>query len=115
MAISLLRASNSQNKNQVYEILHDHGIDHNTIPESEDVFSPLLWEHGSAELADFGYFGRCFPNISPTEIKLGTRRKWKQLTNGKRTVMKCPKNFYNMSLLASLKLLLSNQIMLERR
>lgn len=112
VAISLLRASNLQSKIR-YKILHHHGIDHNTIPELEDVFSPSLWEHGSAELADGGDFGNCFPNISPREIKLGTRREWKQLRNGKRRVMKCPENFYYVSLLASLELLLNNQIILD--
>ena len=113
VAISLLKASNSQSKNQVYKILDEHSIDHNTMPELEDVFSPSLWEHDSSELANWGDFGGYFPNISPREIKLGTRREWKQLRNGKRRVVECPENFYYVSLLASLELLLNNQIILD--
>jgi len=83
------------------------------MPELEDVFSPSLWEHGSSKLADWGHFGRCCPNISPKEIKLGTRREWKRLRNGKRRVMERPENFYYVSILASLELLLNNQIILD--
>ena len=103
VAISLLRASNSQSKYQIYKILYDHVIDHNTKLELEDVFSPSLWGHGSKELADWVDFGRCLPNISPEEINLGTRREWRQLRNGKRRVMESPENFYYASLLASLE------------
>lgn len=113
LAISLLKATNSQSKNQVYKILQNYGIDHNRMPELEDVFSPSTWEHGAIELTDSSDFGTCFPNISPKEIKLGKRRAWKTLKNGKRRIMKHRECFYYVSLLASLEVLLNNQIILD--
>ena len=113
LAISLLKATNSQSKNQVYKILQNYGIDHNRMPELEDVFSPSTWEHGAIELTDSSDFGTCFPNISPKEIKLGKRRAWKSLKNGKRRIMKHRECFYYVSLLASLEVLLNNQIILD--
>ena len=113
LAISLLKATNLQSKKQVYKILRNHGIDHNGMPELEDVFSPSTWEHGAIELTDSSDFGTCFPNILPKEIKLGTQRAWKNLRNGKRRIMEHPECFYYVSLLASLEVLLNNQIILD--
>jgi len=79
VTISLLRALNAQSKRHVHKILNDYGIDHNSIPELEDVFSSSSWEDGSVEVTDCSDFSSVFPNISPREIHLGMRREWKQL------------------------------------
>ena len=112
VTISLLRTFNAQSKRHVQKILNDYGIDHNSIPELEDVFSPSSWEDGSAELTDCGDFSSVFPKISPKEIQLGMRQEWKQLRNGKRRIVQCPERFYYVSLLASLEVLLNNRIIL---
>lgn len=83
------------------------------MPELEDVFSPGTWEHAAIELTDSSDFGSCSPNISPKGIKLGTRRDWKNLGNGKRRIMEHPECFYYVSLVASLEVLLNNQIILD--
>jgi len=73
VTVSLLRALNVQSKRHVHKILNDNDIDHNSIPELEDVLSPSSWEDGSAELTDCGEFSSVFPNISPKEMHLGMR------------------------------------------
>lgn len=112
VTISLLRALNAQNKRHVHKILNNYGIDHNSIPELEDVFSSSSWEDGSAEVTDCSDFSSVFPNISPREIHLGMRREWKQLRNGKRRIVQCPERFYYVSLLASPEVPLNNRIIL---
>ena len=113
LAISLLRATHLQSKNQVYKILQANGINPNTMPQLEDVFAPSLWEHGDTGLTNCSNFDGYFPNISPREIKLGTRYELKQKKNGKRRIVECPERFYYVSLLASLELMLSNQKILD--
>ena len=49
-----------------------------------------------------------FPNLSPKEIKLGTRRQWKRLKNGKYRIVEYSERFYYVSLIASLEVLLNN-------
>ena len=110
---SLLRATSQQSKNQVSNILNSYGIDINSMPELEAAFSPSVWEHGSSELNDQGDFSAYFPNISPREVVLGKKRKWKRLKNGKSRVVEYPERYYYLSLIASLEVLLHNQKILD--
>jgi len=102
VTISLLKSTAVQAKRQVCKILQKHGIDSDSIAELDDVFSPSSWQHGSCALSDYGDWETCFPNLSPKEIKLGTRRQWKRLTNGKYRIIQCSERFYYVSLIASL-------------
>lgn len=97
----------------MYKILQANGINPNTMPQLEYVFAPSSWEHGDTGLTNWGNFDDYFPNISPREIKLGTRYEMKRKKNGKRRIVECPERFYYVSLLASLELMLSNQKILD--
>lgn len=89
VTISLLKSTAVQAKRQVCKILQKHGIDSGSIAELDDVFSPSSWQHGSCELSNYGDWENCFPNLSPKERTLGTRRQWKQLKNGKYRIIQC--------------------------
>ena len=55
-----------------------------------DVFAPSLWEHGDTGLTNCGNFDGSFPNISPSEINLGTRY---ELKRKKKKNCKMPRTF----------------------
>lgn len=113
VTISLLKSTAVQAKRQVCKILQKHGIDSGSIAELDDVFSPSSWQHGSCELSNYGDWENCFPNLSPKERTLGTRRQWKQLKNGKYRIIQCSERFYYVSLIASLEVLLNNRKILD--
>ena len=113
VTISLLTSTALQAKRQVFKILQEHGIDSDSIPELDDVFSPGSWQHGSCELSDYGDWENCYPNLSPKEIKLGTRRQWKRFKNGKYRITQYSERFYYVSLIASLEVLLNNRKILD--
>ena len=113
VTISLLKSTALQAKRQVFKILQEHGIDSDSIPELDDVFSPGSWQHGSCELSDYGDWENCYPNLSPKEIKLGTRRQWKPFKNGKYRITQYSERFYYVSLIASLEVLLNNRKILD--
>ncbi|XP_074636827.1 uncharacterized protein LOC141894960 [Acropora palmata] len=87
VTLSLLRAIALQTKIQVSNILRNYGIDFNSLPELENVFSPYLLEHGAPELLARTGLGSDFENLSPREIELGRRRQWKKRKNGKRRIV----------------------------
>ena len=83
VTLSLLRAIALQTKIQVSNFLRNYGIDFNSLPELENVFSPYLLEHGAPELLARTGLGSDFENLSSREIELGRRRQWKKRKNGK--------------------------------
>jgi len=109
VTLSLLRAIALQTKIQVSNILRNYGIDFNSLPELENVFSPYLLEHGAPELLARTGLGSDFENLSPREIELGRRRQWKKRKNGKRRIVEYKERYYYVSLLASLAALLNNR------
>lgn len=109
MRLSLLRAIAVQPKIQVSNILRNYGVDFISLPVLENVFPPYLLEHGAPELIARAGLGSEFENLSPTDIKVGRRRQWKNLKNGKRVIVEYEESYYYVSLLASLAALLSNR------
>ena len=109
MTLSLLRAIAVQAKIQVSNILRNYGVDFISLPALENVFPPYLLEHGAPELIARAGLGSEFENLSPTDIKVGRRRQWKKLKNGKCVIVEYEERYYYVSLLASLAALLSNR------